>query len=445
MKMRHCNRLVLTGPTKRLPAKVRHRLRDTETSAKAIRKQEVMTAWLSIALLQALLAIATADPIPTETLRSSPPTPTATPSQSFRAIPVPMFTVLPTPTPPRSSPAPTPSATPSPPLGAPRQFSRPVVHPVSPQNVDVLIQGPPHDPTPRPTTFPDPRWWPIGLPALQEPDGSSAIDVLVFDHNGSVVARGIPKDFPQGGYQWFEDESFNLDHVLAPGTDAYTVTARYRDDPSYDGSSQYLILNVPAVEPRIGSPYILIFPNGAPISTIFYVRSIKKDGDRTFLTLRTRGAHRVQETVVLPQDRWMVGPMVVSSDIVDVRRRYLGTNAVPYDANLTCYNAGGEGARVALVPRKHVHIDLIARAAHTTTWIPNDTRNPIDCYGACDGKTGTFVESPLIVGFSVQPSDVRIIPPTMITRLNAFHGQCIRGYIVLRDPQQVRDIFTIVP
>ena len=115
------------------------------------------------------------------------------------------------------------------------------------------------------------------------------------------------------------------------------------------------------------------------------------------------------------------------------------------DANLTCYNARGDAARIVLVPGRHVHIDLIVRAAQTTTWIPNDTRAPLDCFGACDGKTGTFVESPLIVGFSLEPSDVRIIPPTTITRPDVFHGQCIRGYIVLSGPQQLRDILTVSP
>jgi len=94
----------------------------------------------------------------------------------------------------------------------------------------------------------------------------------------------------------------------------------------------------------------------------------------------------------------MVGPMVVSSDIVDVRHHYLGANAVFHDANLTCYNARGEAAGIVLVPGRHVHIDLIVRAAHTTTWIPNDPRTPLDCFGACNGKTGTFVDCPLIFG-----------------------------------------------
>ncbi len=363
---------------------------------------------------------------------------------------LPVAIPIPSPPPPTPSATPTPRATPSRgPLGTPRQFSRPLVHPISPQRVDIVISGPPRDPLPSPATLPYPRLWPVGLPSLRRADGTSEIEVFVTDHAGAVVARGIPQQIPDGGYEWVEDEAFDLDHVLEPSADAYTITARYRDEPPYAGTSPYIISDVPLVEPHVGEPYILVYSYGAPISTIFYVRSIAKDDAQTFLTLRTRGGHRIEETIVLPRDRWMIGPMVVSPDLADVRRHYLDADATFHDVNVTCYNESGAAGRVALLPGKHVHIDLIVRASHTTTWIPNDPETPIYCFGACDGTIGTFVDSPLIVGFRLDPSDIRFIPPRMGGGPSSFRsvykGKCDRGYVVLRDPDQMRDIFTVSP
>jgi hypothetical protein len=54
------------------------------------------------------------------------------------------------------------------------------------------------------------------------------------------------------------------------------------------------------------------------------------------------------------------------------------------------------------------------------------------------------VDSPIVVSFALQPSDVRVIPYVQTERPSHFNGQCVRGYAILQDEQQFTEIFSLV-
>lgn len=86
-----------------------------------------------------------------------------------------------------------------------------------------------------------------------------------------------------------------------------------------------------------------------------------------------------------------------------------------------------------LLAGKYLRIVTIVRAAHEMRWVPNDPRMRVyayPCNGRCSERSGTFVDSPIVVAIQLAPDSVEVIPPQTISRPIHWTGNCIGGFVL---------------
>lgn len=240
-----------------------------------------------------------------------------------------------------------------------------------------------------------------------------------------------------------------LDYKLSaplPGSlEPYVVTASTVQPFTISSASDILVTDVPrGVGEAVGSRYVGIeMPGLGGVRTGELFRYAGRNGndERVFVSLD-------DERDVLtradndPNDG--LGAVFDGPDVTKLRKAYLNVPVSTRSFEFTCYNAKHERARVKLLAGKHLRIITIVRAAHEMRWLPNDPRQPVwgyPCNGRCSEKSGTFVDSPIVVGMRVDPDSVEVIPPTVITHLSSWSGNCIGGYVLLQNGPQFRDVF----
>lgn len=239
--------------------------------------------------------------------------------------------------------------------------------------------------------------------------------------------------------------SFQLSSPLAGSLEPYIVTASTVRPFTVSSASDILVTDVPRrIGESVGSRYVGIeAPGLGGIRTGELFRYTGRNGndERVFVSLDDE--HNVLTGADNdPNDG--LGPVFDGPDVAKLRKEYLNVPVATRNFEFTCYNAKQERARVKLLAGKHLRIVTIVRAAHEMRWLPNDPRRPVfgyPCNGRCSEKSGTFVDSPIVVAMQLDPDSVEVIGATVITRPSAWSGNCIGGYVILQNGTQFRDVF----
>jgi hypothetical protein len=232
--------------------------------------------------------------------------------------------------------------------------------------------------------------------------------------------------------------------ALAPNRRPYVISARLHGT-HYVGTADLLVSPIP---PDGGSHLgdLEISTNeetGYQPGTSFRVTKILRYPGFRRRTLTAAASGWIFETDH-DVDFSGVVPAVNDMDVQRLRVRFDGVPVAAPHFQFNCVDAYGARARVELLPGKVARVDTIFRAAHALLWLPNDPRRAIPLYScqiAC--AEGTWVDSPLVVSFALQPSDVRVVGDFPILRLSHFNGRCVRGYTMLQDERQFTDVFSL--
>jgi hypothetical protein len=142
-----------------------------------------------------------------------------------------------------------------------------------------------------------------------------------------------------------------------------------------------------------------------------------------------------------------IAPAYNDTDTQELQNEYLSVPVATKNFEFTCYNAKNESARVKLRDGKFLRIVTILRAAHALRWIANDPRKWVHgypCDGPCSDRSGVFVDSPIVVAIKLDPNSVEVIPPTFITHLWRWTGNCMGGYVLFQNAEQFKDVFLAV-
>lgn len=356
----------------------------------------------------------------------------------------------------------------SPPSTAAPVFSQPVFRP---------IDSPSPSPSPSPWPSPFPPWGNHPTYELDvRPNSPSDFSVFVecrrsdltypsFDSDGILLsvtsADGLlrldvppaPDNRGLAGNQCdpypFAVLKYTLRVPLIGSREPYTVAASTIEPFAVASSSDILVTDVPRhLGEAVGSRYIGIEAagfGGIRTGQLFRYAGRNKDVERVFVSLED--GHDVVTRADNDQNDGF-GPTFDGPDTAMLRKEFLNVAVSTRNFEFTCYNGKNERARVKLLAGKYLRIVTIVRAAHEMRWIPNDPRMRVyayPCNGRCSERSGTFVDSPIVVAIQLAPDSVEVIPPQTISRPIHWTGNCIGGFVLMQNAAQFRDVFSAMP